>query len=153
MVLLRDPVPRWISGMSQYLFSGVVSRDINPRDIIDQWNDIVSTLVLDNMIFDDHTEKQTYFLNRIPLERCTFFDSTDRPQETIKRFLAEQGQELTAELDPNIINFNSSTGSPRIKMVEFLTGLLGRDGRFVIQIFDTYKDDYDLIGKIKYYGI
>jgi len=153
MVLLRDPVPRWVSGMSQYLFSGIVSQGIDPKNIISQWNEVFNALILDNMIFDDHTEKQVYFLNRIPMERCTFFDSTDRPHEYIKQFLAEYGQTLTDELDTNILNFNSSTGSPRIKMVEFLTGLLGRDGRFVKQIFDMYKDDYDLIGKTKYYGI
>lgn len=152
IVILRDPKERWISGMTQYLFSGLVGQGIWVEEIIKGWNNIVESLVLDNMIFDDHTEKQLYFLNQIPTYKCIFLSMKKDLHLRLVDLLEENKQSLVADQDPEDINFNQSAGTPRQEMINFLNQRLDLDGRYIKQIFDVYRDDYELIGKVKYYG-
>jgi len=152
IVLLRDPITRWVSGITQYLFSALVHRGATVSDIIKDWNLVRKWLILDNMVFDDHTEKQTYFLNGIDLDQCVFFDASDNPHTWIREFLVSQGQTLTLDVNPTQINFNTTVASPRQKLAEFFTQQLGQDGDFIKRIFEVYQDDFELIKSVKYYS-
>ena len=66
VVVLRDPVDRWISGMIQY-FRGVnLTWSGHYRNL--GWDRVLS-----QVIFDNHTEHQTSFLQKIDHRRTTWF--------------------------------------------------------------------------------
>ena len=56
IVVLRDPVERWISGFAQCMSD----RNINILDLLDN-NKFISTVML-NPVYDDHTEYQHRFI-------------------------------------------------------------------------------------------
>ncbi len=56
LVVLRDPVDRWISGFSQCMFD----HNLNILDIVD--NKVFQSLIYLNPVFDDHTEYQHRFV-------------------------------------------------------------------------------------------
>ena len=74
IVILRDPVKRWVSGAAEYLIR-LLLRD-RPRqteigDIFKQ--PLFRKMLSDNAQFDMHTTPQAVFLQGLPLERTKFF--------------------------------------------------------------------------------
>lgn len=70
MCCLRDPVDRWVAGISEYLNT--------------YWNDdddikckATMKLLQDRVIWDDHTELQQYFYSVFPHNSITFFRHDD----------------------------------------------------------------------------
>ena len=142
IVLLRDPVERWISGMAQYLCSTGYPADLT----IEKWNSLTTTLVFDRLIFDDHTEKQVYFINIVPEENCVYFNGTHGVAEKLQKYLTGQGIDLNINID-----ITPSDDSQNKKLVKFLRELISQDDRFVLRIKDVYAEDYRLIHRVKFY--
>lgn len=63
LVVLRDPMERWLSGIAEYMTLYHVDADPTA------WFD----LIFERIAFDDHTESQLLFLQGINLNNCTFF--------------------------------------------------------------------------------
>ena len=150
IILLRDPVDRWITGISQYLCSYVLDHDFNSRDLINDWSRLVETILFDRVIFDDHTEKQCYFFNSIPIDQCVFFDSTNKPEVAIKKYLNSHGYDLNINLS---LTRNASTGNrEHHNLCAFITNVLQENPAFVHRLKDVYRDDYNLIETVNFYA-
>tara|TARA_R110000772_G_scaffold69944_1_gene154198 strand:+ start:251 stop:871 length:621 start_codon:yes stop_codon:yes gene_type:complete len=65
IVILRDPIDRWCSGITQYLYGEKVHRDLKNRDVLD--------LLFSQVHFDWHTIPQVKFLEGINTDDCIFF--------------------------------------------------------------------------------
>lgn len=65
IVILRDPIDRWCSGITQYLHGEKVHRDLKNRDVLD--------LLFSQVHFDWHTIPQVKFLEGINTDDCIFF--------------------------------------------------------------------------------
>ena len=146
IVILRDPIDRWVSGMAQYLCSSVVSKGYSADTIIQTWNEITQTLVFDKVIFDDHTEKQVYFINTVPTESCIYFNSTHGVGELLQKCLGENNINLN-------INIKSELdGNMQHKLLaNFLKELLVQTPVLVDRLKEVYADDYKLIESVKFY--
>jgi hypothetical protein len=147
IILLRDPVDRWISGMAQYLCSSLLGRHCRTSDdIIKNWNSIVQDLVFDRIIFDDHTEKQVYFIQSVPKENCVFFDSAKQPDQAIKQYLATQDVDLNINID---CDRNKTQGnSYKEILVSFLRHQLAQNPSLTNKLMNTYREDYILWNEI-----
>jgi hypothetical protein len=66
IVILRNPVTRWVSGIIQYLYGELSYETISNE---------VSDIIFSKIEFDDHTAPQTDFLVGIDdyLSKCIFF--------------------------------------------------------------------------------
>ena len=78
---LRDPVDRWVAGISEYLDRYWN----NDNDIKCQ---ATLKLIQDRVIFDDHTEVQHYFYSVFPHNSMTFFryDNTKSVWDAIEKW-------------------------------------------------------------------
>ena len=78
---LRDPVDRWVAGISEYLDRYWN----NDNDIKCQ---ATLKLIQDRVIFDDHTEVQHYFYSVFPHNSMTFFryDNTKSVWNAIEKW-------------------------------------------------------------------
>lgn len=150
IILLRDPVDRWISGISQYLCSYVLDNDFNSRDLINDWSRLVETILFDRVIFDDHTEQQCYFFNSIPIDQCVFFDSTNQPEVNIKKYMNTLGYDLDINIE---LPKNESTNNrDHNRLRKFFTKWLQENPALMQRIKDVYRNDYNLIETVNFYG-
>ena len=142
IILLRDPVDRWISGMAEYLCSSLLKNGRTSDDIIKNWNNIVQDLVFDRVIFDDHTEKQVYFIQSIPIENCVFFNSTKQPEQAVKQYLTMQNLDLNIDI---VIDRNQTQGNKyKEPLVNFLRDQLAQNPSLTNKLMNTYREDYTL---------
>lgn len=142
IVLLREPTDRWISGISQYLCSTLLKNGRSEIDIINNWNMIIQDLIFDRIIFDDHTEKQVYFIDSIPRENCVFFNSSSHPEQSIKQYLSTQNIDLNTDIT---IDRNQTQGNKyKEALVQFLQNQLTLNPSFTNILKNTYKEDYKL---------
>ena len=142
IILLRDPVDRWISGMAEYLCSSLLKNGRTSDDIIKNWNNIVQDLVFDRVIFDDHTEKQVYFIQSIPIENCVFFNSTKQPEQAVKQYLTTHNIDLNIDI---VIDRNQTQGNKyKESLVDFLRDQLAQNPNLTNKLINTYREDYTL---------
>ena len=141
IILLRDPKERWISGMAEYL-SSLLKNGKTSSYYIDNWNDMVQDLIFDQIIFDDHTEKQVYFIQDVPRENCVFFDSSRQPEQAIKQYLSAHRVDLNtdAEIDRNQTQGNEHKET----LASFLLEQLDKDPGLLNKLMNKYREDYTL---------
>ena len=142
IVLLRDPKERWISGMVQYLCSSLLKHHKTSGYLIDNWNDMMQDLIFDQIIFDDHTEKQVYFIQDIPRENCVFFDSAKQPGQVIKQYLSTHNVDLNTDIN---LDRNQTQGNEHKEvLVGFLQDQLDKNPNLLTKLMTKYREDYTL---------
>ncbi len=88
IVVLRDPIERWISGVTQYI-SGRM-----PHIVL---NDDIIKIFIDHLVIDLHLETQTKFLHGIKFDQCVFFKLDQNLESNLKAYL-EKEQEATIDI-------------------------------------------------------
>jgi hypothetical protein len=102
----------------------------------------VQDLIFDRIIFDDHTEKQVYFIQSIPMENCVFFNSAKQPEQAVKQYLTTQDVDLNTDID---INRNQTQGNKyKESLVNFLRDQLAQNPSLTNKLMNTYREDYTL---------
>jgi hypothetical protein len=143
MVVLRDPVDRWVSGIAEYLY--LYHKNIDfifaGRPFFD--------LVFDRIAFDDHTEKQVYFLEDIDLSRCVFFKFGPNYREQFSQYLNSQGMtNRYSNYEPQHVSENS----PERKRFKEIFQEQLKNSKYINQVQEYFKEDYQLIEQIQFYG-
>ena len=142
IVLLRNPTDRWLSGMAQYLCSALLKNGRTSSDIINSWNTVTQDLIFDRVIFDDHTEKQVYFINSVPRENCVFFDSANKPEQSIRKYLNTQDVDLNTDID---LDRNQTQGNKHKEiLVNFLRSQIIENPNLADKLTNIYQEDYTL---------
>lgn len=143
MIVLRDPVERWLSGICEYFTLYLPDIDAT------QFNGAFYDLLMDQITLDDHTEKQFYFIDGISRNNVTWFwcDSTYREQ--FSQFLKDKG----VDNKYNRYNYQHTTAGSdiRTKFKEIFQPLL-TNSKYLDKIKDHFKEDYELINSVKFYG-
>lgn len=144
VVVLRDPVNRWISGMSEY-FTRYYYRN-SPRDL----NNFTIDIIFNHVTFDPHTEKQLYFIQDLDPSKTVYFWFDNNYREQFGKFLTEQG-----------ITNNANTAEPswwsghnptkRAEWTEFFQQQIENNSKYLEQIQQHFHQDYELIESAKFY--
>jgi len=143
MVVLRDPVERWASGMAEYLY--LYHRDWP----MDAFSKQMLELIFDKIAFDDHTEKQVYFLEGLDLNRCIFFWFDENYRQNFSNFLTEHGMPNRYH---NYEKQHVSDDSPiRRNYKEIFINTLN-DSKYLNKVQDYFRQDLKLIEQTKFYG-
>ena len=165
IVILRDPVDRWISGISQYIctyiqsvhgpngpvFDGmaVTDRDyfLSADLFVDQYTDLVERLFIDVASrFDDHVWPQSELINDVlPGTPRTYFFLDQNLNKNIAIYLGFQDQD---DLDRN----QGSSNPEQKKIQEFFRNRLQIRPELKQRLMRHYQDDYDLIASVEFYG-
>jgi len=158
IVVLRDPLQRWISGMAQYITSyvlnvtgaydlstgpGVHDQLITGDEFVEFYNPVVERLLFDNLErHDDHVWPQIeFFQNILPSVRRKYFYIN-------QCFNAEFGEYLgfqhIADLDANRGSDNPDTA----KVQQFIQQRLNIRPELTARIIMAYHKDYQLINQV-----
>jgi len=144
MIVLRDPVDRWLSGICEYF--ALYHADID----VSEFTPAFYRLIFDQITFDDHTEKQVYFIEGLDTENCTFFMCDENYRKNFTDFLQSRGL-LTRNYSNYDYQHTTEGSNVRTKFKNIFKPLLDiPENRTKVQ--DHYKLDYELISKVKFYG-
>jgi hypothetical protein len=142
LVVLRDPVERWISGMAEYLTLYQPNFRLSFQE--------TEELIFDRIVFDDHTEKQVKFLQGLDTDRCTFMRCDENYRSNFSDFISEHyGPNKYARYEYQHVS-NDDSDRRRFKLL--FSRILERESKYVRRLTDYYEDDYKLIEQVKFYG-
>lgn len=135
LIMLRDPIDRWCSGITQYLIN-------NKQDLsIDE--------VFDRITFDDHTDLQTYFLQGVDLSKATFMLVDQDLRANLNHWITDNGYRTNVDI---AIQYNASADDDRILTKRYYIELLEQRPDLVLKLNEHFKEDYNLINQVKFYG-
>jgi hypothetical protein len=132
LIALRDPIERWISGIAQFM--GVES---NHRFTLHE--------LVERVTVDDHTELQTYFLQDVDIDKCTFLKVNQNLRTNIKLWLGEHGY---GHNGPDVPNINQGNQLLKDRFAAMVDG----NSQIKLKLAKHYEQDYELINRVKFYG-
>jgi hypothetical protein len=136
--VLRDPVQRWISGFAQ-----------TKPDLKMTWKQ-----VLDQIVFDNHTEPQISFLHRIDTDNCTWFYCNQDLKKTVTNWIAKQPHDLFRipnDSNNNSYNITQDKDTESVKIYKQIQHFLNTSPNAVKILQRFYQQDYDLINSLNFY--
>jgi hypothetical protein len=153
VVILRDPVERWISGFAQCQVG-------NDPTCKDHWQRLGWDWVFDTVVFDNHTEPQSSFLAGIELDRVTWFQfGPDLETNMLAWFRDQLGmQQNTAGIDryraqdqAAPVFRNGMVGISQTEIMHLARQQLDQRPATRQQLQDCYQEDQDLFDSVTFY--
>jgi hypothetical protein len=145
IVILRNPIGRWMSGIVQYFYTHF-------DDDVEITDHIINYL-FSKIHFDEHTLPQINFLHNLELASIDFFDMDDNLEVKLNDYLKNQ---ITNEYVPIPITLHKNKTSSKMIQDKKLYAIIRKNvtyNRNLRQkIHDFYKQDYELLESIKFYG-
>lgn len=147
IIILRDPLERWVTGFATYVASWVLQEDYHMSKFVAEYNDILERFIFDNLVFDDHTAPQSLFINNLPDVNKVYIKLNGG--NLIQTLSSLTNQVLTVV--PDSVNFSNTKESNILTngVSEFMSARL--TPVLIEKIKQMYKDDYDLINQAKFY--
>jgi hypothetical protein len=140
MVVLRDPVDRWLSGIAEYLTLYHTNLILEPN---------ILNLIFDRICFDDHTDRQVNFIHGLDTDNCTFFRCDQYYRDDFSTFLDEHNM-------PNRYHRYEFQHVSKLSPVRdgfkniFLREIT--NPKYLQAVKDYFSADYELINSVKFYG-
>jgi len=144
IIVLRDPVERWLSGIAEYMF--LYHNQIDTAHLSKSFFDII----FDRVALDDHTEKQTLFLEGLSLSNCAFFWCNDNYRKYFSLFLQQHGMEN------RYFNYEyqhtTQSSLERQKFKNIFLQALQNNSKYMKNLRRYFLEDYQLIESINFYA-
>lgn len=156
LVILRDPVERWISAMGQILV-GVNKYSPIHIDVI-EWNSFTKKMFRNN-----HTQPQHEFFANIPHDRIVWFRCDHSLDNKFVDFFKNYNLSLTLvsqdqDVD-NVFNItkkvptrtiNHYTGPTQQQIVDKIKTIFDQNPKYIDNIKNLYYQDYKLLDSVKF---
>lgn len=158
IVALRDPVKRWVSGISEYLFmyhTNVIDNIADP--FTDGFLPLIGdklgmSLLFGRITFDDHTERQSLFLKDIDLNRCVWLFVNKDFSKHFSSFLTEIGYPNDFENASKENSTDSDDELRKRKLNEVIKLLIENDEYKQYNLQQWFWCDQELIDTVDFYG-
>lgn len=137
MILLRDPVDRWVSACPAV--DRIVDMATDPTQVQQIFHD------LERWLWDEHSARQWDFVKWLDLSRAVFFYCDDSLSNNVTQFLIEQGFD-THDV-PDIVNQQPSEHQAAAQAWRRILSM--KPYHKIFQ--DTFRQDYELIGSVDFY--
>lgn len=143
MVVLRDPVDRWLSGVCEYF--SLYHSDIDTNE----FNKTFYDLIMDLIVLDDHTEQQHYFVEGLSFNNITFFLCDNNYRLHFSNFLQSQG--FDNKYHRYEYQHTTAGSNIRSKFKKIFEPLLS-ESKYLNKVQDFYKKDYELMNSVQFYA-
>lgn len=149
IVVVKDPMDRWVSGVGTYITSWILGPGYGSDHFVKDYNDLVERFLFETLILDDHTTPQVRFIKQLdqmlPGIPVTYFK--------LDRYLISNignciEQPLTSvDVDSNV----SEDHYDQRVITNFIKGRLQDDFSLRAKIVARFQEDYDFINQTKFY--
>lgn len=143
-IVLRDPVERWLSGISEYMF--IYHRNIDSAHFSKSFFDVI----FDRVAFDDHTERQSLFLNGLNLNNCTFFNCDEEYKYYIRNFINARINKTYFFSQKH--DHTNKESLERKKFRQIFSKAIQENSKYLTNLKKYFNDDYKLINSITFYA-
>jgi hypothetical protein len=148
LVLLRDPVSRWISGISEYLtmyHSDAIDElcceeGLNETPLYGQR--LAIDIIFNQFCFDDHTDTQISYLHGIDLSSCHFIFIDDNLEKNLNKFLR------SANLDTVKVKKENVAHGRNRNMQKFIYDILKHSPNRRERLHEYLWGDINLLSKV-----
>ena len=142
LVVLRDPVERWLSGIAEYfaLYHNSVTGI--------EYDSNLTNIIFDRITFDDHTEKQVKFVQGLDTDNCTFMLCNAEYRTNFSKFVSEYLG------DNKYYKYNYQHVSEDDQDRKHFKGIFKRlleNPKYLSQVQNYFEADYHLINSVKFY--
>jgi len=165
LVVIRDPLERWISGIAQYINTYILSphgpngpiflrEDLTKYDytmtveeFISTYDQSIERLLFDVINkFDDHVWPQIYFFQHLyPEKRRTYFYMNDHFTNTISSYLN------LPVVSESKLDYNSSVSNTNMQQLQnFFKSRLEIRPELKNRVIKSYWQDYELINNVTF---
>ena len=146
LVILRDPIDRWISALTQYLI--IAFED--PVKILDDL--IIKKLITDGIIFDNHAKLQLDELIGIDEQKIVCFRCDENLEKNISNFSLINFNTPTASVG-HLSNFNVSAYNDTTQFLyPKIKNMVYEDVEIMNKLKRFYAKDYLLIDNLQIEG-
>lgn len=158
IVALRDPVKRWVSGVSEYLMmyhTNVIDNIADPfnHGFLPILGDKLGiSLLFERMSFDDHTERQCVFLQGVDLNKCTWLFVDHNFSKTFSAFLASIGYPNNFDTAEKENSTDNDKEYRKRKLNEVIKLLIDQDEYKQYNLQQWFWCDQELINTVDFYG-
>ena len=147
VVILRDPIKRWTSGIATYLRNNLSDKVTENTDEqllnILQKNKFLIETITNKIIFDEHTETQFYFLQPFLLSKAYYFYLDNNIQDKIFNFY--QRQNIILNFDKRHLNRGNKNC-----IALFFQEYVKQNKNFYKNLCKLYESDYKLIDSVNF---
>ena len=151
-VALRDPIDRWISGISWYmtLHHPYMLKTIKDDD---KMVDTILALIKSRIHFDCHTNIQSRFISGLEISNITFFkieNNSDHYRNSFSKFVTSRFG-INNQFD-RVSQKNVAEENPiQSEWVKLFKNCVESDFEFQEKLKKFYEMDYKLIESVKFY--
>lgn len=142
IVVLRDPVERWLSGIAEYMTLYHPSFEFKDQETVE--------LVFDRITFDDHTECQVKFIDGLDTDRCIFLRCDTNYRSNFSKLIREYFGDN--KYDRYEYQHVSEDSKDRKYFKQIFKNLIDKNPTYLQKVQDHFKVDYDLINTVTFYG-
>lgn len=148
IVILRDPLDRWISGMTQMIYTepeidldGVANNmNINSFD----WE-----LVMEKIEFDNHTQKQVDFIYSIPHNQIVWLKFDSQLKDNFINLMLSYGCDV--EIKKSDKDNITPKYSAKHSVMDKIVSKLDQHPEYRQKIINHYHKDYNLFNTVSFY--
>lgn len=173
IVVLRDPVERWIAGIAQYLSTSVLNSYwfdrskfsegytgtyiehklnftgpvLSGNEFVNNYNEVVERILFGQIAFDDHTQPQSWFVNYFKhyTKNYTWFYIN---KDFERFFLKHYNNCVTPSDTPD---YNRGNNNPDVKIItEFLRDRIAKHPYLKSNLLRFYSADVELINNAEF---
>lgn len=142
IVVLRDPVQRWVSGITEYITLYYPEFEKLSEDLL--------RVLCTQVTFDDHTEQQIYFLSGMPKNKCVFFKFTPNLANDLAHFF--ETRKIKNNFSNNKIVYATDDNPTHVNIRSQILAYLQRNPKYLQTIKQHFDEDYRFINRVPYYG-
>jgi hypothetical protein len=151
LIVLRDPIQRWVSGLVEYLLRVYLDR-INTQNNMTRQN-ITTEKAFDQIVFDVHTCPQHRFLEGLAgPKQYIWFDQDQKPEliTSLAKYFNEQG--FSNDWAPDkFLHADELASQQKRELTQLYQDIL-KQPNMLQRIKNFYSKDYQLIDSIKFYS-
>ena len=148
IILLRDPVDRWISGFATYASSYLLGYGYGSDHFVEDYNELTERIIFDNIRFDDHTETQSRFVDQVRGEKV-YFKITKNKKELVNNLSEFVGVDLN---NYTVFDNDAELNYDTAHLTKFFRERVSANSELESKIKQCYNQDYQLIETVKFYG-